>query len=64
MLTFGDEVVAEPDLEIPHPRIGERAFVLVPLAEIAPQLQVGSLGNAAELAGGLGADGSVRPVED
>jgi len=64
VLTFGDEVVADPDLEIPHPRIGERAFVLVPLAEIAPQLQIGSLGNAAELAGGLGADGSVRPVED
>ncbi len=64
VLTFGDEVVAEPDLEIPHPRIGERAFVLVPLAEIAPELEVGSLGTVADLARGLGADGSVRPVGD
>jgi len=64
VLTFGDEFVADPDLEIPHPRMGERAFVLVPLAEIAPELRVGSLGSAADLARGLGADGSVRPVGD
>jgi 2-amino-4-hydroxy-6-hydroxymethyldihydropteridine diphosphokinase len=34
ILLFGDRIVAESDLDIPHPRLGERAFVLVPLAEI------------------------------
>jgi 2-amino-4-hydroxy-6-hydroxymethyldihydropteridine diphosphokinase len=36
LLLYGDEVVDEPDLEIPHPRLHERGFVLDPLAEIAP----------------------------
>ncbi|MBW3595236.1 MAG: 2-amino-4-hydroxy-6-hydroxymethyldihydropteridine diphosphokinase [Actinobacteria bacterium] len=36
ILTFGDEKVSEPDLEIPHPRMTQRRFVLVPLLEIEP----------------------------
>jgi 2-amino-4-hydroxy-6-hydroxymethyldihydropteridine diphosphokinase len=40
ILLFGDRQVAEPGLEIPHPRMLERAFVLVPLAEIAPDLML------------------------
>jgi 2-amino-4-hydroxy-6-hydroxymethyldihydropteridine diphosphokinase len=36
ILVYGELSLAEPDLEIPHPRILERPFVLVPLAEIAP----------------------------
>lgn len=36
VLTFGDRVVDEPDLAIPHPRMHERGFVLVPLAELDP----------------------------
>jgi 2-amino-4-hydroxy-6-hydroxymethyldihydropteridine diphosphokinase len=40
ILTYGDAAISEPDLELPHPRIAERAFVLAPLAEIAPQLQI------------------------
>jgi 2-amino-4-hydroxy-6-hydroxymethyldihydropteridine diphosphokinase len=40
ILTYDDIRLSEPDLEIPHPRLLERAFVLVPLAEIAPELIV------------------------
>jgi len=35
VLLFGSSVVSEPDVEIPHPRMARRKFVLVPLAEIA-----------------------------
>ena len=36
LLLYGDEMIAEPGLTVPHPRMHERAFVLAPLAEIAP----------------------------
>jgi 2-amino-4-hydroxy-6-hydroxymethyldihydropteridine diphosphokinase len=36
LLLHGDQVLAEPDLTLPHPRLHERRFVLTPLAEIAP----------------------------
>lgn len=39
LLVFGDETVNEPDLVVPHPLLAERAFVLVPLAELAPDLR-------------------------
>ena len=39
ILLYGNFVVRAPDLEIPHPRIGERRFVLEPLAALAPQLR-------------------------
>jgi len=38
ILFYGDQVVETPELVIPHPRLTERAFVLIPLAEIAPDL--------------------------
>jgi len=40
ILTCGDEVINRKDLVIPHPRLAERRFVLVPLTEIAPDLRV------------------------
>ncbi|AZO23647.1 MULTISPECIES: 2-amino-4-hydroxy-6-hydroxymethyldihydropteridine diphosphokinase [unclassified Mesorhizobium] len=41
ILVFGDRVIHQTGLEVPHPRMLERAFVLAPLAEIAPGLAVG-----------------------
>ena len=38
ILLYDDIVLESPDLVIPHPRMAERAFVLVPLAEIAPDI--------------------------
>lgn len=39
ILLLGSRVISEPGLEIPHPRMAERRFVLEPLAEIAPKLK-------------------------
>jgi 7,8-dihydro-6-hydroxymethylpterin-pyrophosphokinase len=38
VLLFGDRVIDEPELKVPHPRMHERRFVLEPLAELAPQV--------------------------
>lgn len=43
VLLVGDDVIDEPDLVVPHPRMWERGFVLVPLADLAPELVVGYL---------------------
>ena len=40
VLLYGDDVLDEPGLTVPHPRLAERAFVLVPLAEIAGDVVV------------------------
>ncbi len=40
LLLFGDEVVDEPGLTVPHPRLHERLFVLEPLFELEPGLSV------------------------
>lgn len=54
LLLLGNERVREPGVEIPHPRLAERAFVLVPLSEIAPDLVVVTQGRTVkELLHGL-----------
>jgi len=40
LLTYGDDMLDDPDLTLPHPRLFERAFVLAPLTEIAPNAVV------------------------
>ena len=49
LLLYGDEVSDDPQLTLPHPRLHERAFVLAPLAEIAPQLTIPGRGKVGEL---------------
>lgn len=43
LLLVGDETYDEADLVVPHPRMWERGFVVVPLADLAPELVVGRL---------------------
>jgi len=38
ILFYGDQIIETPELVVPHPRLTERAFVLIPLAEIVPDL--------------------------
>lgn len=49
LLLFGDLACSEPGLTLPHPRMIERAFVLAPLAEIAPALSLPGHGPIADL---------------
>ena len=49
LLLYGDEVSDDPQLTLPHPRLHERAFVLAPLAEIAPDLTIPGRGAVREL---------------
>ena len=46
ILLFGDEIMATKTLSVPHPRMTERAFVLRPLLQIAPNISIPGLGEA------------------
>ncbi|UCG34673.1 MAG: 2-amino-4-hydroxy-6-hydroxymethyldihydropteridine diphosphokinase [Candidatus Omnitrophota bacterium] len=39
ILLYGDKIISQPDLEIPHPRMGKREFVMEPLREIEPDIE-------------------------
>lgn len=62
VLAVGDAIAKEPGLDLPHPRIAERAFVLVPWAEIAPEFEVAGRGRVRDLLAALGAVRGVRRV--
>ncbi len=53
LLLYGDERIDEPGLQVPHPRLHERAFVLEPLAELAPELEIPGRGRVRALAARL-----------
>lgn len=57
LLLYGDRVVREPGLVLPHPRLHERAFVLLPLADIAADVEVPGRGRVAELLAGVDVSG-------
>jgi 2-amino-4-hydroxy-6-hydroxymethyldihydropteridine diphosphokinase len=66
LLLYGNVSLDDPRLTLPHPRILERAFVLIPLADIAPDVQVGEV-RIADAARGIASDGievwgSVRDI--
>lgn len=65
LLLYGDIVMSAAGLVLPHPRLSERAFVLAPLCEIAPQLAIPPSGrSAAELFAALNIEeGSVARIE-
>ena len=44
LLLYGDEIVDEPGLRVPHPRLHERRFALEPLAELDPDLEIPGCG--------------------
>lgn len=49
LLLYGDQIIQTSALTLPHPRMHQRAFVLAPLLEIAPDCQIPGLGSAAAL---------------
>jgi 2-amino-4-hydroxy-6-hydroxymethyldihydropteridine diphosphokinase len=53
LLLYGDEVIDERGVAVPHPRLHERRFVLEPLAELAPGLVVPGRGDVESLLSGL-----------
>lgn len=62
LLTYGDLSCEEPGLNLPHPRIGERPFVLVPLAELAAELRIPGAGRVRDLLARVDAGGCV-PID-
>lgn len=63
LILYGEDVVVEEGLTVPHPRMHERMFVLGPLAEVAGRMRVPTLNaTVAELRDRLAAAGTLRTV--
>ena len=62
LLVFGDQRIDTPELTVPHPGIAERGFVLAPLVDIAPTLQVPGVGRAEQLLQRLPDDGIAEVI--
>jgi 2-amino-4-hydroxy-6-hydroxymethyldihydropteridine diphosphokinase len=65
ILFYGDEIIEENDITIPHPFLDKRAFVLVPLSEIAPDILHPVINKTAtEMLSELKDTGSVKKLND
>ena len=66
LLLYGEEMIREPDLTVPHPLMHLRRFVLAPLTDLAPDLVHPALGvTLAALLAGIDTEGQeIRPMED
>ena len=61
LLLYGNEVIDEPGLHIPHPHLHERAFALVPLVEVAPDATIPGRGRASDLVAAM-VTGDIHPL--
>jgi 2-amino-4-hydroxy-6-hydroxymethyldihydropteridine diphosphokinase len=57
ILLYGDAVIDEPDLQVPHAGLLQRNFVLYPLYEVAPELEIPGAGKLADIIHGVSMDG-------
>jgi 2-amino-4-hydroxy-6-hydroxymethyldihydropteridine diphosphokinase len=56
LLLYGDQVIDEPGLCVPHPHLHRRAFALVPLLEVAPGASIPGVGSAREALAAIASD--------
>ena len=64
VLLYGERIIHTTNLDVPHPKLPERRFVLVPICDIAPDLVHPELGKSMrELAGELDDSHWVRPID-
>ena len=63
VLAVGELTSVDADLQVPHPRLAERAFVLVPWADVDPQFRVPGLGRVVDLSSAVDATG-IRRTDD
>ena len=61
LLLYGSRVIDEPGLRVPHPHLHERAFALVPLVEIAPDIDIPGHGRASALVAAM-VTGDIHPL--
>lgn len=60
LIVVGEKQLSEETLTLPHPRVGERAFVLAPWADLEPDAEVPGRGRVADLLAAIGTDGVNR----
>lgn len=57
VLLYADQSIDSKELSLPHPRMHQRAFVLLPLCELEPEIEIPGRGRAGSLLAGLSSDG-------